>query len=449
MHLLVRETRSLDEEEAAVDLGQSPADLVFLSFADSDLGAAATAWQAMGPQRPSLRLANLARLRHPMSVDLYAEQVIAHTRCAVVRLLGGLEYWRYGAEEFSTLCRQLGIALAIVSGDERHDARLTELSTVPGEELLRLEAYLRHGSPANVAQALKLAARLGGLADGPDHPPAPLPRAGQHPLAVAEAGTAGSATIVFYRSHLLAGDTAAIEALAEALAARGLGVRAIYVSSLKDAEAAAFVSDGMRRWNPSVVLNATGFSARQDGLPSPLEAADAPVLQLVLAGTARAAWQASTRGLSQTDLAMQVVLPELDGRLLTTAIAFKAEAARVAGLDFARTTFRPESGTASPWQPIVRPGGQGSPPPRVPHGASRWFCRTIPVPAAARSDTPSASTAWPAWKRSRTALATPDMWFVTAPIWCIGCATRNRRRSLRWIATIACSRPCPRRCDVA
>ena len=48
-----------------------------------------------------------------------------------------------------------------------------------------------------------------------------------------------------------------------------------------------------------------------------------PVLQLVQAGTSRAAWALSSRGLSQADLAMQVVLPETDGRLLTTAVSFK------------------------------------------------------------------------------------------------------------------------------
>jgi cobaltochelatase CobN len=344
LHLLVRETLLLDEEEAAVDLGQGPADLVFLSFSDSDLGAAATAWQAMGSQRPTLRLANLARLRHPMSVDLYAEQVVVHARCVVVRLLGGLNYWRYGAEELAVLCRQRGIALAIVAGDESHDARLTELSTVPMDELLRLVVYLSHGGPDNVAEALRSAARLGGLGDGPIKPPMPLPRAGQYTLPFPQDDVAGSALIVFYRSHLLAGDIAPIEALAEALAARRLGVRALYVASLKDAEASAYVADYLKRSRPSVVLNATGFSARQDDITSPLEAADAPILQLALAGTSREAWQASTRGLSQTDLAMQVVLPELDGRLLTTTVAFKANDARVAELDFARTVFQPDPG---------------------------------------------------------------------------------------------------------
>ena len=111
MHLLVRETRGLDEAETAVDLGQSRADLVFLSFADSDLGSAASAWQGCGGALPSLRLANLGKLRHPMSVDLYVEQVIGNAHCVVIRLLGGLDYWRYGAEEIAHAARTQDLSL--------------------------------------------------------------------------------------------------------------------------------------------------------------------------------------------------------------------------------------------------------------------------------------------------------------------------------------------------
>ncbi len=356
MHLLVRETRSLDEEARAVDLGHAPADLVFLSFSDSDLGAAAAAWEEMGPERPSLRLANLERLRHPMSVDLYAEQVIARARVVVVRLLGGVEHWRYGIEELAGLCRQGDIALALLPGDDRDDPRLAELSTLPTSDLSRLTAYFRHGGPENVGQALALAGQLGGLGFKPTRPPAPLPRAGVHVLSVPESGPAGLAAIVFYRSHLLAGDIAPITALSEALCARGLGVRAMYASSLKESAAAGFVADRLRTWRPSVVLTATGFSARGAGAASPLDEAGVPVLQLILAGTPREAWQASTRGVSQADLAMQVVLPELDGRLLTTAIAFKSLEEPVPGLDYARAVHRPDAdgialaaGRASGW----------------------------------------------------------------------------------------------------
>jgi cobaltochelatase CobN len=337
LHLLVRETRSLDEEDAAVDLGHAPADIVFLSFSDADLGAATMAWQAMhGP--PSLRLANLAQLRHPMSVDLYAERVIAQARCVIVRLLGGYDYWPYGVQELFSLCRARGIPLAIVPGDARDDARLLANSTAPAEAVAHLDSYLRYGGPDNLQQALRLATHLAGLGDAPTHPPTVLPSAGEYGATPEHA----DAVIVFYRSHLLAGDVAPITALADALRARGLSARAVFVSSLKDPDAAAFVADRLRAWKPSVVLSATAFSASQCGDGSPLDAAGAPVLQVILAGATRDAWTASARGLSQTDMAMHVVLPELDGRLLTTAISFKAETELLPGLDFSRVVNRPD-----------------------------------------------------------------------------------------------------------
>lgn len=348
MHLLVRDTRTLDEAETAIDLGQSRADLVFLSFSDSDLGATAAAWTRGSSAFPSLRLANLAKLRHPMSVDLYVEQVIAHARCVVIRLLGGLDYWRYGAEEVAHAARAGGIPLALLPGDGRADTRLAKLSTVGDEMLARLDAFFAHGGLANTRNALGLMAHLADLA--PDHGLAAEPVAmhGEHRLERAEARGRPLAVIVFYRAYLLAADLAPIEALAQALDREGLDVRALYVGSLKDSDAAAFVAGALREWRPRVVLNATAFSARLDDVPSPLEAAGVPVLQLVLAGSEREAWQKSSRGLSQADLAMQVVLPELDGRLLTTAISFKAEQSAVADLEFSRVAHAPaEEGIAA------------------------------------------------------------------------------------------------------
>ncbi|WP_159999183.1 cobaltochelatase subunit CobN [Roseomonas sp. 18066] len=341
MHLVVRERRGLDEVEGAVELGQAPADLVFLSFADSDLGAAAVAWQGFSAPRPSLRLANLAKLAHPMSVDLYAEATLTESRCIVVRLLGGLDYWRYGAEELAALARREGIPLALLPGDGRADPRLSSLSTMPEAVLARLDGLFSAGGPENVAAALRLALHAAGLGPDDGATPAPLPMAGEDGLGAEDA--APDAVLLFYRSHLLAGDIAPVLALAEALRARGLRVRGIFAASLKDAFCAAFVADRLAGWKPHVVLNATGFSARQNGV-SPLEAAGAPVLQLLLSSSPRALWQGSTRGLSQTDLAMQVVLPELDGRLLTAAIGFKAPAAEIDGLGYFPQLSQPDAG---------------------------------------------------------------------------------------------------------
>ncbi|MDQ2804340.1 MAG: cobaltochelatase subunit CobN, partial [Pseudomonadota bacterium] len=347
MHLLVRETRTLDEAEAANDLRQSPGDIVVLSFSDSDLGALAAAWQAMDEPKPSLRLANLARLRHPMSVDLYVEDVLAHARCVFVRLLGGVDYWRYGAEEVAAACRAQEIALAMIPGDGRADERLAALSTLSPPLRDRLDRLMAQGGPANMGRALRLAAHVahaGGLAPDDGLAAEAVPSHGVHAVGFPERAGERLAVIVFYRSYLLAGDMAPVQALAAALDARGLAVRALFVASLKEPESAAFTAQTLRTWKPTVVLNATGFAARQGEGGSPLDAADAPVLQIVLAGSTRDTWAASSRGLTPADLAMQVVMPELDGRLLTAAASFKHEEPAVAGLNFARSVHRPDPG---------------------------------------------------------------------------------------------------------
>src|ERR1700744_3889475 len=122
MHMRRVETRSIDGTADAVDLGQSPADIVALSFTDTDLSVLAAAWEAQADALPSLRLANLAALRHPYSVDLYVEKVISKARFVLIRLLGGKDYWRYGVDELATLARSFGFHLAIVPGDDREDA---------------------------------------------------------------------------------------------------------------------------------------------------------------------------------------------------------------------------------------------------------------------------------------------------------------------------------------
>src|SRR4051794_21965867 len=131
MHLLRGDTVSLDEGEAAVDLGQAPGDIVVLSFTDSDLRGLAEAHAATGTGQPSLRLAKLARLRHPMSVDLYVDSVIARAGFAVIRCLGGLDYWRYGIERAHAAARANGVKLVVLPGDDRPDPRLDVFSTAP------------------------------------------------------------------------------------------------------------------------------------------------------------------------------------------------------------------------------------------------------------------------------------------------------------------------------
>src|SRR6266852_7746540 len=116
MHLLATSSTSLDEIVEAVDLGQPPGDVAVLSFADSDLAGLAAAWDLERDALPSVRLAHLRDLRHPMSVDVWIDRVGAHAKVILVRLLGGPDWWRYGVDRLSAVCRARHIALAFLPG---------------------------------------------------------------------------------------------------------------------------------------------------------------------------------------------------------------------------------------------------------------------------------------------------------------------------------------------
>ena len=141
MHLLATSTATLDDLIEPIDLAQQPAEMVVLSFSDSDLTAVAAAWSPAADRLPTLRLASLRDLRHPMSVDLWLDAVATQAKIVLVRVLGGYEWWRYGCDRLSELARKKGIHLALLPGECReHDERLSRLSTLAQDELSELLA---------------------------------------------------------------------------------------------------------------------------------------------------------------------------------------------------------------------------------------------------------------------------------------------------------------------
>src|SRR6201996_322090 len=178
MHILLRERHGLEETAAAEDLGQSAADLVVLSFSDSDLNALAVAWRADREALPSLRLANLRRLAHPLSVDLYLQNTLSGARGILIRLLGGIDYWRYGVEQIGALAAAKGIALAIIPGDGRPDPRLDAASNLPPSTLRRLKTLCDNGGTDQARAALAQLALAAGMPAVPPVARAALPRHG-------------------------------------------------------------------------------------------------------------------------------------------------------------------------------------------------------------------------------------------------------------------------------
>ncbi|RWM23328.1 MAG: cobaltochelatase subunit CobN [Mesorhizobium sp.] len=390
MHILTTTSASLDDLAEPVDLRQTPADVVALSFTDSDLAGLAAAWKAGSDRLPSMRLASLRDLRHPMSVDLWIDSVARHAKVILVRILGGYDWWRYGCDQLASTARARGIKLALLPGECRdEDLRLIECSTLPRQELDGLLDYFREGGPDNMTALVQRLASLAGSGVAVAEPvsvpkagyyqpglgvverDAPLegrPQAGGgvacearlqketsrtaattppgpagYPPLEGEGELAPVIPILFYRSMLLAADVAPIDALFEALRQRGMIPVPIFVSSLKDPASLAFVETALATRKPAAIITATAFaSGAEPGIETLFDRAGVPVFQVIVATTRRDIWQDNQRGLAPADLAMHVVLPELDGRILAGAISFKGESETDPALAFRAFANRPE-----------------------------------------------------------------------------------------------------------
>lgn len=332
MHLSVKHAQTLEEAELPQNPEQTGGKMLFLSFTDSDLSCMEEAYAQLADDAPSLRLSRLARLMHPLSVDLYLEQVAAGARVIVIRLLGGYDWWRYGVDEFARFARERGIALVIMAGDGRPDHRLTERSTLAPEIVSAFDACLTQGGVENTARVLQAMTAMA-KGESISAPECVSIAHGSLYRCMAAKASRGKALLLFYRAHYLAADTKAIDALLEALADQGLEARAFMVTSLKDKQALLALRAEIAAHPPHILLDATAFSAGSSDA-HPLSECDVPILQVALANAERDAWRQSARGLSASDLAMHVVLPEADGRIFTRAVSFKERAVQNEALEF-------------------------------------------------------------------------------------------------------------------
>ncbi|MDR0225552.1 MAG: cobaltochelatase subunit CobN [Burkholderiaceae bacterium] len=340
MHLLSTRPGGFVEDESIVTrLDQTPADIVILSSADTTLALLSSAMQSLAGAPggfPSVRVANLLHLRQPASLDLYVDEVLRHARVVIVDHLGSESTWPYGIEQIGALARRQGQRLAMFSGDLQEDPQLLARSTLPLSACRLLWQYLRSGGAANAREFLRAVAFHGLDRGEAPLPPRTLPQAAVHvPAALGaqahavagiddllRAWTPGAPTValVFYRSHLLAGNTAAFDAMALALQRQGMNPLPVALDSLKDPLCLATFQQLCTDHGVQLVLNTTAFSALESGAAL---AGDAPVLQVIASGGNREDWWADSQGLRPRDIAMQVVLPEMDGRIITRAISFK------------------------------------------------------------------------------------------------------------------------------
>jgi cobaltochelatase CobN len=379
VHVLATRPGGYAAGDGVVDLAQTPADVVILSAADTDLRLLADACDTLPVDAPSLRLASLLSLRANASVDLYFDSVLRHAKLVVVSLIGGAGYWPYGVEQLVERARDGDVELILVPHDDTPDPELERLSTTSPEDCWRVWRYLREGGPDNARALLhflvvRFFATQRALSAGEPAEPRVLPRVAiYHPhQAVSDFARwqrewqpgAPVVALLFYRAHLQAGNLAAFDALIAQLTRAGLNPLPISVASLKETWCRAAVQELLIRSDAAVVLNTTGFaisSLESGGSDDGALGVGRPVLQAIVSGGNADDWRAQLGGLSPSDLAMNVVLPEVDGRIITRAVSFKGLARRSerAQIDVAEYQLEPDRAAfvcelAAHWATLAR-----------------------------------------------------------------------------------------------
>ena len=333
MHLLSAQQVGLDQNDEPVDLQQTPAECIILSHADSELACCALAHKQTNA--PGLRLANLRFLRHPFSVDLYIEKTLTQAQWVIVRLLGGKSYWSYGCERLAEWAETRGAHVVFLPGDTIEDEELRRLSTVQNQHYTLLWQYFIHGGVDNARRLLE-ALKLMIAGETPTQYAQALPESGLYlpetqttaPLSALtpKRDATRKCLLLFYRALIQSADLAVLDALCAGFHAHGFSLVPVFAHSLKSASTAAQIRTLIKTLQPDIVLNSMGFalSTPGEGLNgTALAGLHVPVMQILFASTSEQDWRESAQGLSASDLAMQVALPEIDGKVLSRAVSFK------------------------------------------------------------------------------------------------------------------------------
>ncbi|HEV7862196.1 MAG TPA: cobaltochelatase subunit CobN, partial [Acidimicrobiia bacterium] len=306
--------------------------ILFLSTADTEILALRAAIEMLPDGFPPVRAGS------PAAMDV--APLLDGVDAVIVRLLGGRRAWEAQFDTLARACAVDGVALLAFGGESALDPELTAASTVPAGVIGEAFPYLLHGGPANTANLLRFVADvvLAAVPDPfPPHgygyaAPEPVPDEGIYRGGAGDAAfdaTRPTVGVVFYRAHLLAGNTTFVDDLCDALSESGANALACWCYSLRpdergDVPVISRYLEGKVDAVVTTVLAMGQAGPEADSWDVPVLARlDVPVVQAMAATTSRATWEENDVGLSPLDTAWSVALPEFDGRIVSVPLSFK------------------------------------------------------------------------------------------------------------------------------
>lgn len=330
------------DTEGVILIEQTSAPMIILTAADTDIQTLAVSLSYLPSSFPNLRTVNLLQLQQQLSIDHYAENTLAQSQVIILRILGGYSYWSYGLEVVKEIAQENDISLFVLPGDDQPDLTLMSHSTLSLSLVTQLWRYFVEGGVNNFANGLKFVANTCLNTNYTVENPQIIPRLGLYKIQNSkfkiqnnlenpeQSSSLPKVGILFYRSHYLAGNTKPIDALIIALEKRNLQVISLFISSLQERDLHPELLSYFQPKNSapiSILLNTTSFSLGnldQEDAPLLWTQLNIPILQVILGRSSLEQWENSFQGLSPSDVAMNIVLPEVDGKVITRAISVKS-----------------------------------------------------------------------------------------------------------------------------
>jgi cobaltochelatase CobN len=311
--------------------------ILYLTNAPSEILALRSIVEGLPDDLPAVRASDPSQLESVP--DLEGIDVV------LVRLLGGASSW----PPFETLrrrCTEAGVALLAFGGEASPDAELTAASSAPSATVAEAFEYLVHGGLDNIANMLRFVSDTVLMTGFGFDPPRPVAMTGIY-RQTASGDTGPLVGVLFYRAHLIAGNTLFVDALCEAIESHGARAAAVWTYSLRpDGDGRVEALDVMAGLSPDAVVTTVLVSgtAAEEGLAwdaSALGSLDVPVIQAITATSQQSDWEASSAGLTPIDVAMRVAIPEFDGRIISVPFSFNEEVDDGDTLGTPVTAYRP------------------------------------------------------------------------------------------------------------
>ncbi len=317
--------------------------IALLSHADTDILSLRRLRPTLPPDLAFLGV-SLVRVQTEEQLVLLLEGALAAVEVIVLRVHGELSDLP-GHARLASWAAERSVPVIVVSGTGEPRADFASASTVGLDVVEAVRTYLTIGGEANLAECAKFLADRLLLTGHGSAPPFDVPEHGVY-LRDVEHATLGdweqrrdparpTAAILFYRAHALSGNVAFVDELIDALEQRGVNALAVYTSSLRAREDGVPAALRLIGDRADVVISTLSFALGDpsaDDAISIVEQRGVPVIQAITSGMPREAWEVSHRGLTALDTAINVAIPEFDGRIIGVPVSFKDRSDDAPGL---------------------------------------------------------------------------------------------------------------------